>query len=288
MLVDVLRVLFVIGGDLAHFAQYETSGLAVAHDMASLTVGLRASGDLDHERGSGILEILRQCARRTSTEIIGVRDEQIREPVLLQLVEETGLPDGGIQVAMTWRAPFEVGVLRERHRFTGRQVDLRFHMLHDFHRNVLLVEFAVMMQHPHRVLGGTEGVHQSKRQFDTQTGACGKHLSEDDVDEAHLLRLVATHRKQRLRAIKSHRRAEASVELEERSLGERADGLVVVDGLVDVVETRHIGKRFDIVLMNPRGSLVVAPHGVQMPELADGHLAHAVFAHLRGGLIEYV
>ena len=99
---------------------------------------------------------------------------------------------------MAGRAPFQLRVRRVAHRFAGGGHELGFLMLDDFHRHVMLTELAMMLEHLHRVRRSVEGVHERQRQFDVQACASGKHLTDDDVDEAHLLGLVPTHRQQRL------------------------------------------------------------------------------------------
>ena len=159
-------------------------------------------------------------------------------------------------------------------------------MLDDFHRHVMLAELAMMLERLHRVRRSVEGVHERQRQFDVQACASGKHLTDDDVDEAHLLGLVPTHRQQRLGLVQSHGGAQTAIELEECGLGEGVHGLVVVDGLIDVVEAGHVAKRLDVVLANPAGGFFMAPYVIQMVELVDGGFAHAMLAHLGGRKLE--
>ena len=114
------------------------------------------------------------------------------------------------------------------------------------------------------------------------------HLADDDVDEPHLLGLVAAHRQQRLGAFQAHGRAQAAVELEERGLGEGADRLVMVDGLVDVMEAGHAGQRLHVLLADPAAGLLVSPDVIQPLELGDRRVALAVGLHLLGRMLEYV
>ena len=189
---------------------------------------------------------------------------------------------------MARRAPFEIGVLRELHRLAGFGHNLGLDVLDDLHRHIALREAAVGPEHLHRVLGGAERVHQRQRQTDVEPGAGRDHLADDDVDEPHLLGLVAAHRQQRLGAFQAHGRAQAAVELEERGLGEGIDRLVMVDGLVDVMEAGHAGQRLHAVLADPAAGLLGAPDVVQPLELGDRRVAHAVGLHLLGRMLEYV
>lgn len=47
MLVDVLRVVLVVWMDLAHLTQHQTARGLVSHDVAALTIGWGAFGDLE-------------------------------------------------------------------------------------------------------------------------------------------------------------------------------------------------------------------------------------------------
>ena len=187
---------------------------------------------------------------------------------------------------MAGRAPFQLRVHRVAHRFAGGGHELGFLMLDDFHRHVMLAELAMLLERLHRVRRSAEGIHEGQRQFHVQTGPGGEHLAEDDVDEAHLLGLVPTHRQQRLGLVQSHGGAQTAIELEECGLGEGVHGLVVVDGLIDVVEAGHVAKRLDVVLTNPAGGFFMAPYVIQMAELVDGGFTHAMLAHLGGRKLE--
>ena len=254
--------------------------------MAALAIGLGADGHFSHKRGTCVFEVLGQRTRGARTEIVGIGDEQILEAALLQYVKQTRLPDGGEQVAVAGRAPFQLRVRRVAHRFAGGGHELGFLMLDDFHRHVMLAELAMMLEHLHRVRRSVEGVHERQRQLDVQACTSGKHLTDDDVDEAHLLGLVPTHRQQRLGLVQSHGGAQTAIELEECGFGEGVHGLVVVDGLIDVVEAGHVAKRLDVVLANPAGGFFMAPYVIQMAELVDGGFAHAMLAHLGGRKLE--
>ena len=94
MFFNVLSIVFVIWMHLTHFAQHQTTRRLVTHDMAALAVGGSALGDFDHERSAGIFEMLSQRTRRSRTEIVGIRDEQILESMFLEHVEQPGFPDG--------------------------------------------------------------------------------------------------------------------------------------------------------------------------------------------------
>ena len=121
------------------------------------------------------------------------------------------------------------------------------------------MEFFVGTQHLHGVVGRTEGIHQGERKFYAQTSAGGKHLTDDDVDETHLARLMATYGQQRLGAIQAHGGAKTAVQLQESGLCKGVDRLVMVDGLVHIMETWHAGKWLDLFLTNPTAGLLVPP-----------------------------
>ena len=53
----------------------------------------------------------------------------------------------------------------------------------------------------------------------------------------------------------------------------------MVDGLVDIVEAGDVVQGFDIVFADPCRLGAFGPHVIQMAELGDGHLAHAMFPH---------
>ena len=135
-------------------------------------------------------------------------------------------------------------------------------MLDDLQRDVGLLELALVSQCLHRVIRSAERVHERDRQRHVQPRARGEHLTEDDVEEAHLPSLVAAHRQQRLRALQAHRGSQAAVELEECGLGERVHCLVMIDGLVHVMEAPHAVQRLDGVLADPRALLLAGPHMV--------------------------
>ena len=116
-------------------------------------------------------------------------------------------------------------------------------MLDDLQRDVGLLELALVSQCLHRVIRSAERVHERDRQRHVQPRARGEHLTEDDVEEAHLPSLVAAHRQQRLRALQAHRGSQAAVELEECGLGERVHCLVMIDGLVHVMEAPYAAQR---------------------------------------------
>ena len=189
---------------------------------------------------------------------------------------------------MAWRAPFKFRICREADRKTGFRTDFRFLMLHDFQRNVLLMELFVGTQHLHGVIRRAEGVHQRQWQFHTQTSACSQHLTDDDVDEAHLTCLMATHWQQGLGAIQAHGRAEATIKFEERGFGKSIDGFIMVDGLVDIMEARHSHQRLNIILTDPCACFLTAPNLVQSFELRNGHIGHPVVPHLCGGMFKCV
>ena len=161
-------------------------------------------------------------------------------------------------------------------------------MLDDLQRDVGLLELALVSQCLHRVIRSAERVHERDRQRHVQPRARGEHLTEDDVEEAHLPSLVAAHRQQRLRALQAHRGPQAAVELEECGLGERVHCLVMIDGLVHVMEAPYAAQRLDGVLADPRALLLAGPHMVCVPELRDGDLAHALLAHLLRRLLEHI
>ena len=152
---------------------------------------------------------------------------------------------------MTRRAPFQIRVFREADGLAGGGDQLWLLMLDDFHWNLMLHELAVVLEHLHGVRRGAEGVHEGQWKFDVQTGAGGQHLTDDDVDEAHLPGLVAAHRQQGLGAFQPHGGAETAVKLEERGFCKRVHGLVVIDGLVNIVEAGNLLKRLHIVLSDP-------------------------------------
>ena len=208
--------------------------------------------------------------------------------MLQQSVQQAGLPQRREQVAVAGRAPLQIGVGRPRRRRSGGRVDLWLLMLDDLQRDVGLLELALVSQCLHRVIRSAERVHERDRQRHVQPRARGEHLTEDDVEEAHLPSLVAAHRQQRLRALQAHRGSQAAVELEECGLGERVHCLVMIDGLVHVMEAPHAVQRLDGVLADPRALLLAGPHMVCVPELRDGDLAHALLAHLLRRLLEHI
>ena len=251
VLLDILSRCLVVRMHLTHLAQHQSAAGLVTHDVTALAVGLGADGNLCHKRCAGVLEMLGQRAGWASTEIIGIGDEEILEAVLLEHIEQTGLPNSGEQVAVSRRAPFQIRVFREADGLAGGSHQLWLLMLDDFHRDFVLRELAVALEHLHGVSRSAEGVHEGQRQLDVQTGAGGQHLTDDDVDEAHLPGLVAAHRQQGLGAFQTHGGAKTAVKLEERGFCKRVHGLVVIDGLVNIVEAGNLLKRLHIVLSDP-------------------------------------
>ncbi len=232
--------------------------------------------------------MLGQCARWTRSEVVGIRDEQITVALFLEDVEQAGFPQRGIEVAMPRWAPFQIGIRLPCHRFAGGHVDLRLHMLDDFDGHVFLFEMAVLGHRRHRVSRGAERVHEGQRQRDAQPLAGSDDLPEDDVEEPHRLGFVPAHRQQRLRVVEAHRRAQPAVELEECGLGERIHGFFVIDCLVDIVETGDVRDRFHFLFADPAGALLVAPHLIQVLELRNGGVAHAMLPHLVFGAFKCV
>jgi len=87
MLFDVLRIILIVRMHLAHLTQHQAAGRLVPHDMPALAISWSTFCDLDHEWRTGIFEVLRQRARRTCAEIVGIRDEQVFEALLLEDVQ---------------------------------------------------------------------------------------------------------------------------------------------------------------------------------------------------------
>lgn len=110
--------------------------------------------------------------------------------MLLKGVRQTGFPDGGEQIAMTRRTPFQVGVGGTYGR-AGGKIDLRLHMLDDLSGNARSDGTSIRVDDLHGVFRRAERVHQGHRQLHTEPLASGDDLAGDNVDEAHLTSLMA-------------------------------------------------------------------------------------------------
>ena len=180
---------------------------------------------------------------------------------------------------MSRRAPLQFGALGIPDRLAGGDIDLRLLMLHDFDRNVILVEPRIRLKDTQGIRRRAERIHEGQRQWHTKPLSCGQHLTDDDIQETHLSSLVPAYRKQRFGTGQTHRRSQAAIELDEGRFTERLHGFLVVDGLVDIMEAGDIEQRFDIVFTDPCRFGALHPHVIQMTELCDRHLAHAMVPH---------
>ena len=194
-------------------------------------------------------------------------------PRLSELVEQPGVEQGGVDVAVARRAPLELGVLGPLDR--GQVVDeqARLAVLQELQRQPLDRKVLVALERGQAVLGGAEGVHQQQREAYVVLLAHVQDLAGDHVQEAQAL----AHAQQRLGAVHAHRGAEATVELDHRGGGDGGVRLVVADhGVTD----RRDVDRLDRVLRDHPG-LPVLELAVVICECLHRDVIHAGVAHLR-------
>ncbi len=160
-------------------------------------------------------------------EVVRVRDGGIPEAGVEQLLEQAGGLQGGVDVAVAGRAPFEVGGVRWPldggvrsswrslgslfcRKSSGRSPD---------------GQVLVLREQLEGVLAGAERVHEHERQTGAGGGAGGADLLDDDVQEG----AAVPHGQQGLRTVQPHRGPEAAVEIDDDQLVERLLRLLGVD-----------------------------------------------------------
>ena len=80
---------------------------AAPGEVSALAVGRGAPAEFGGERAAGGGEPGGQPRIGSGAEVVGVGDEQVPEAAVEQGVEQTGGVQGGVDVAVTGRAPFQ-------------------------------------------------------------------------------------------------------------------------------------------------------------------------------------
>ena len=101
---------------LRGLAQHDAAVGQPPREVAALAVGRSAPHGLDRERQAVGLEPAGDLRVGHRAEVVGVGDEHPLVALLDQPLEQAGAAQRGVEVAVTRRAPLEVGVLRVRRR----------------------------------------------------------------------------------------------------------------------------------------------------------------------------
>jgi hypothetical protein len=182
--------------------------------VPALAIGLRAVGDLHHERDLLARHPRQHPRLEDGAQVVGVRDERVAVAALEQRVEHPGRQQRRVEVAVAGWAPLQrrVGRPLDRRQVVGEE--LRLLVLDEVRRHV---GARLGVERLQRVVVRGERVHQHERQPRARPAAQLEHLARDHVEEAHpVLRLD-----QRLRARHAHARTEPAVELDHHRLVQR-------------------------------------------------------------------
>lgn len=102
-LLDRLEVLNMLVGHLGNLEQTDVT--VVINEGTALDIGLGLVGDLHHELGVGLDHVVEDVEIDGSAEVIDVGDKEILLTLAEQLIEETRVIKGLVQVTVTRRVP---------------------------------------------------------------------------------------------------------------------------------------------------------------------------------------
>ena len=149
------------------------------------------------------------------TEIVGIGNKGIPDSRVEQSLQPAAADQCGIEIAMTGRAPFQLGVLRPAHRSECGGIELGHLVLHQLDLTAVVHAFVLIaLQMRQRVLAGVEAVHQQQSHIFPTGLSQVEDLSHHDVEE---IRPVA-HREKTFRRLQTHAGAQSAVELDHHHL----------------------------------------------------------------------
>ena len=274
------EVLHVLGRGLRRLAQDQLAVGAASGEVSTLDVHRRAGRDLGGERSAGPGEPAGQGRARGGAEVVRVGHVRVPEAGREQLVEDAGVEQRRIDVAMPRRAPLEVRVRRPLHRGEVVGAQLRLLRLHHVEREAVDGQVGVRGERRQAVVLGVERVEEQQRETYAVGGPGRQHLTGDQVEEAQ----PVAYRQQGLRLAQPHRRTQPSVEPDHHGLRERVH---VLGGLRDAIEPCHVADGGDRRLGDHAGGAGDQLR-VVVGEDRDRRVRDPGSAHLLGGQAESV
>ncbi len=179
--------------------------------MATLAVGFGAVGHLHQERQPFVNHVAEDAGVEHRAEVVGIGDKGVFIARPQQLVEHVAGHQGGVEVAVAGRTPFQFRVVGPERGAEVVGIYFGLLMLAKAERQIAL-QFGIAAQHGQRLLVGGKAVHQDQRRADLDG------LAGDDVQKGQPL----LDHEERLRPGEAHAGAQATVELDDYGA---ADGL---------------------------------------------------------------
>ena len=282
---EVGQRLPVLRPRLRRLAQDDATISAAPGEVPTLAIAGGARYRLDGERGAARREPPGDDRVGERPEVVGVGDEHLGEPLVEERVDQTGALEHGIQVAVSGRAPLERGVGRPVHRAQVVGAQLGDAVLAHLQGDGAGGEVRVGGEGLQAVGGRAERVQEGDRQPSAGGSSERQHLTGDHVEE----RQVISGAQERLGPIQPHRRAQPTVELDDRRGGDGRGADVV--GHVLVAQRRRV-VRLDVGFRDhARGAAgerpVVVGEGVER-RLGEAISAHGIEALGEGSVIHPV
>ena len=271
----------LVGRCLRGVAQ-DDAAVALAHrQVAALDVGRRAAAHLRGVGGAGGGEPAGDASGGGGPQIVRVGGHGVRVTALQQGVEDARGDQGGVDVAVPGRAPFEIGIRLPCHRGEVVGAQLGLAVLQEVQGQTIDLDAGVLGERRERVPTGAEGVHEDQRQSDSVEPARRHHLVDQQVEE----RLAVAHGQQRLGPVHPHGGAQTPVELDQNGARQRLAGVVLPDfDILDGVDPRE---GLDGVLGDQTGGPILQGP-VVVTEDINGLLGDVGVAHLALGSGESV
>ena len=100
---------------LGHLAQHESPVALTAGEVSTLAVGRGALGDFHEEGKTALRKPCEETCIDGRPEIVAIRNKEVFHTFVGETLQPSGSEERRVEVAMSGRAPFQVGILRPFH-----------------------------------------------------------------------------------------------------------------------------------------------------------------------------
>ncbi len=273
--VDVLEGGEIVVRALGNFAENELVVFLANGEVATFFIGFRAAGDFHDEGGTGFSEPTQEAQIELGAKVVGVGDERVFDALIQEAIQPAGTEQGGVDVAVAGRAPFQFGVGGPGSWFQCIDQNFGYPVLHEFHfLRIVEPVGSVFGEVVEGIFTGGEGVHQQEAHGRAGDGAEVLDLLDDDVQEG----VLSFDGKQALGFLQAHACAQASIELDADGLRDQR-GIGWRCGRDDGIPALDLVRRGDGIF-GDHAAAVGGQGVVAATECADGGGAQADAPHL--------